>query len=204
MSNPTLTVFAWCLSVGLIPVVLARAESDPAAPPQDSERKPATEHTSNLVKSEIKALLPSYSAGKAASAIKAPESASTNFSPEPPAEVIELPKLVVSASRIHPTLTPQDCFSTTGLQLLLRKRYPGATFRGQDPNHSHFLNYGTLMLQDDERLDHVAELTQISDALNAAGDVLGSSDLKKEIEHSFLRSFDWKTEEMDRSVNHWR
>ena len=62
-------------------------------------------------------------------------------------EVVELPKLIVTGDR-PPIFTEREVQTKTGMAELVRKRYPGASFKGQ-PDQCP--NYARLMYADDER-----------------------------------------------------
>jgi hypothetical protein len=117
---------------------------------------------------------------------------------------IALPPFVVEASRI-PRISARDLLTKAGMDSLLRERYPGASFRGQDPTgNSHIPNYAALMYKDDVRLSRMAEFARVLDSMAVGGDLAGAKELKAELQKVFLRKHDWRTEGMDKSVNHWR
>ena len=62
-------------------------------------------------------------------------------------EVVELPKLIVTGDR-PPIFSEREVQTKTGMAELVRKRYPGASFKGQ-PDQCP--NYARLMYADDER-----------------------------------------------------
>jgi hypothetical protein len=123
---------------------------------------------------------------------------------EEPPDLISLPPFVVEASRI-PNLPEPDLLTKAGMEALLRKRYPGASLPGQNPTMSGSApNYAALMYRDDLRLKHMADFGRALDSAVIAGDLAGAKELKAELQDIFMRSEDWRTEGMDKSVNHWR
>jgi hypothetical protein len=121
-----------------------------------------------------------------------------------PLDGIALPPFVVEGTRI-PKISAPELLTKAGMEALLRKNFPGASFRGQDPTmNGHVPNYAALMYRDDIRLMHMAEFQQALDSLVIGGDVAGAKKLKAELQKTFTRAHDWRTEGMDKSVNHWR
>jgi hypothetical protein len=118
-------------------------------------------------------------------------------------EVVRLPRMVVFAPRV-PVIDERDLWSKSGFSALLRARYPGASFRGQDPDHSPLPNYAALMYAEDRRQRRMNALSELARALRRTGDAAGSRELKRLIEDTFLRQEDWKTEGMDKTLNPWR
>lgn len=118
-------------------------------------------------------------------------------------DVVQLPKMVVRAPRL-PMFGERNLLSPDGFASLLRERYPGASLKGQDPEHSRIPNYAAMMYRDDNRLKQMNALDELADVLRRTGDLPGNKDLKAEIQRTFIRHEDWRTEGMDKSVNHWR
>lgn len=118
-------------------------------------------------------------------------------------EGIALPPFIVKESQLL-NLSERELLTKAGMEALLRERYPGASFRGQDPEHSHVPNYAALMYRDDLRLRRMAEFEQLLDSLAKAADPAETKQLKGELQKTFLRGHDWQIEGMDKSVNHWR
>ena len=50
----------------------------------------------------------------------------------------------------------------------------------------------------------MAEFARVLDSMAVGGDLAGAKELKAELQKVFLRKHDWRTEGMDKSVNHWR
>ena len=117
---------------------------------------------------------------------------------------IALPPFVVEGSRL-PKIPEGGFLTKEGLGEQLRKNYPGASLSGQEPTMNGATpNYAALMHQDDLRLKHMAEFQGALDSMVIAGDLAGAKELKAELQKIFLRKHDWRTEGMDKSVNHWR
>jgi hypothetical protein len=121
-----------------------------------------------------------------------------------PFDGIALPPFKVEGIRI-PKLSARALLSKTGMESLLRESYPGASYRGQEPTmNSRVPNYAALMHQDDLRLEQMADFQRVVDAMAKTGDPAGAKELEAVLQGAFLRSHDWRTEGMDKSVNHWR
>lgn len=86
---------------------------------------------------------------------------------------------------------------------MLRKEFPGASTKWQDPYHIQGLtpNYAALMYSEKKRKTDKESLTDFAERLGKAGDRAGEAELKKEIDDTFVRREDWETESMDRSAN---
>lgn len=122
---------------------------------------------------------------------------------EPP-DLIALPPFIVSGSRI-PNLPEPDLLTKAGIEALLRKHYPGASLPGQNPTmNGSVANYAALMYRDDLRLQQMAEFGRALESAVIGGDLAGAKELKAELQDIFMRREDWRTEGMDKSVNHWR
>ena len=121
-----------------------------------------------------------------------------------PADLISLPPFIVEGSRI-PNLPEPDLLTKAGMEALLRKHYPGASLRGQNPTMNGSLpNYAALMYRDDLRLQQMAEFGRALESAVVGGDLAGAKELKAELQDIFMRRNDWRTEGMDKSVNSWR
>jgi hypothetical protein len=116
--------------------------------------------------------------------------------------VIRMPKFVVYAPLL--VLTEPVVAGKSGLEQLLRHRYPGASVKGQDPYQSKLPNYAALMYRDDERLARIKEFEHLADALKAIGENSESSDLLKEMRRTAWRRPTWLEDAMDRSYNNNR
>jgi hypothetical protein len=116
--------------------------------------------------------------------------------------MVRLPKFLVYAPKL--VLTEPEVMSKSGMERLLRKRYPGASFKGQDPYRSVFPNYAALMYREDIRLTQIDEFRRLTDTLKAVGDLSGSKELRKEMQSVFVRHETWQEDAMDRSYNNDR
>jgi hypothetical protein len=116
--------------------------------------------------------------------------------------VIRMAEFVVTAPTLH--LTDRETLNKLGLEQLLRQRYPGASFKGQDPYRSALPNYAALMYRDDIRLSRMNDLKQFSATLRAMGMTSDAKKLDKEIQHTFIRRPSWRDEGMDKSYNNGR
>jgi hypothetical protein len=112
-------------------------------------------------------------------------------------EIILLPKMVVRESNI-PVFNEREIYAESGMNALLKRRFPGATFTGQPPQVD---NYAILMYEDEKRLDALNRYQRLADLLKASGDAAESKELRNELNRTFIRSHDLKTERMDRSAN---
>jgi len=123
---------------------------------------------------------------------------------EEPFDRIALPPFVVEGIRV-PKISPPELLTKAGMESLLRQRYPGASFRGQDPTmNGQVANYAALMYRDDLRLSRMAEMERLLAATSKTGDFTETKELESELQKTFMRGHDWRTEGMDKSVNHWR
>ena len=112
--------------------------------------------------------------------------------------VVQAPKLLV--------LRPEEVLSRTELSTLIRKKYPGASLKGQDPLHYEggLPNYGALLYSDDKRMLLLRDLSDFSRALHDSGDAVGSVKLRKLIQEASVRRPDALREAMDKSANNGR
>lgn len=126
-------------------------------------------------------------------------------SPEPVAEgIISLPEFEVRDSKLV-TPTDAEVLTKTGRTELLRKRYPGVSLKGQDPdNRQGTPNYAALMHQEEVRKARKQELTNFAETLRAVGDDSTSKALRKEIDRTFERRPSWREEGMDKAYNNGR
>lgn len=180
-------------AASLLTTVLASAQT-PAVTPQDKTNPGSTEqkHLSAHIATALREKLPTFTAVPA----KTPESSP---SPETAPDTVVLEKRVILGTKSL-SFTPLELANPAGLAALLRKRYPGASV----PADSRLPNYAALMLADDERLTHIAELESVVENLRLAGDTKASKELKKEISRAFIRGHDWRNESLDRSANNNR
>ena len=112
-------------------------------------------------------------------------------------EIILLPKMVVREPNA-PVFNEREIYTQRGMDELLKKRFPGATFTGQPPQID---NYAVLMYEDEKRLDGLNRYQGFADLIKASGDAAGGKELRNELNRTFIRSHDWKAERMDRSAN---
>lgn len=144
---------------------------------------------SGKLSSELRAGLPSYHALERPPVI-APSAAASD------SRVLVLPKLEVSGARVLPD--SRALTSKQGMEMFLRKRYRGASFKGQDPYHSHMANYAALQYQDDERVRQRKSFEVISESATP------DDPLREIMDDAFLRRASWLEDAMDRSYNHDR
>ena len=117
---------------------------------------------------------------------------------------IAMPPFLVQGYRI-PQLSEYDFLNKDGMETYLLKLYPGASNRGQEPTQNGRVpNYAVLMYEDDLRLRRMADFEQVVGAMAKTGDSIEAKKLKAMLEGIFLRKHDFRTEGMDKSVNHWR
>jgi hypothetical protein len=112
-------------------------------------------------------------------------------------DIILLPKLVVRPAD-SPALSEREIYTQSGLDELLLKRFPGASFKNQPKELD---NYARLMYADEVRLARLNHLKEVVNVLRATGDVAGSKELRAEIYQTFLRRPSWREEAMDRAAN---
>jgi hypothetical protein len=180
------------LLVALLGTTLPVAAQTPANPPEDQPGQAPTDkkQLSSHITAALREKLPAYSPTEK----KEPEPVQ-----ETAGETVILEKRVVRGDKTH-TFSEHELANKKGLAALLLKRYPGASV----PIGSNLPNYAALMLAEDERLEHIAQLESVADNLRATGDIKASKELKNEISRTYIRGHDWKTESMDRSANHNR
>jgi len=111
--------------------------------------------------------------------------------------IILLPKVIVRPPE-SPIFDERELFSQKGLDELLRKRFPGASFKGQPV---WLYNYGHLMYADEKRSESLNRAQSFAKALRDVGDVEGSKELREEIYRTFIRRPSWRDEIMDRTLN---
>ncbi len=113
-----------------------------------------------------------------------------------------MPKVKVFGERT-PAFTQRQIYTRSEFSALLRKEFPGASTKWQDPYRidGHVFNYAALMYAEKKRKRDQASLMDFADRLGKAGDHAGEKELKNEIEDTFVRRSDWTTESMDRSAN---
>jgi hypothetical protein len=112
-------------------------------------------------------------------------------------DIILLPKLVVRPPE-SPALGEREIYTDKGLDELLLKRFPGASFKNQPKELD---NYARLMYAEEVRLARLNHFKEVASVLRATGDVAGSKELRAEIYQTFIRRPTWREEAMDRNVN---
>jgi len=116
-----------------------------------------------------------------------------------------MPKFFVYAEKV-PAFSERDLYSKAGFAVLLRKKYPGASVRGQDPDRieNNVPNYAALMYAEDKRLNQMKHFKDFADTLLRVGDAAGSKELNAEIRRTFFRHPDTLIDAMDKSANNGR
>jgi hypothetical protein len=170
---------------------------DQAAPvaPKGADRSSAEHPVSSPISAAISAGLPKYH--------PSPVDEKPTASPD---GVVQMPKFFVYAEKV-PAFSERDLYSKEGFAALLRKKYPGASVRGQDPDRiedNGVPNYAALMYAEDKRLGEMKHFKDFADTLRRVGDAAGSKELNAEIRRTFLRQHDWLIEAMDISANNGR
>jgi len=119
--------------------------------------------------------------------------------------MVQLPKFFVYTDRV-PAFSERDLYSRAGFAELLRRKYPGASVRGQDPDRidGNVPNYAALMYAEDKRLSQLKHFKDFADTLLRVGDVAGSKELNVEIRRTFSRHPDTLIDAMDKSANNGR
>ncbi len=123
-----------------------------------------------------------------------------------PEGVVQMPKFFVYTDKV-PAFPERDLYSKAGFAALLRKKYPGASVRGQDPDRIEgnvAPNYAALMYMEDKRLSQMKYFKDFASALRRVGDVSGSKELNAEIRRTFSRHPDTLIDAMDKSANNGR
>ena len=172
------------------PVLLPRPPVQPAGAPSTTRLPRPTGTTSPTISAVIRAGLPHFDPPK--------RTATT------PDDVYMLPELEVSGDRIR-FPSEADALTKAGREQLLRKLYPGASYKGQDPdNDAGPPNYAAQMARDDKRKADMKDLNDLADTMRALGRKSESKELTREIEDTFIRRPTPKEDAMDKSYNHWR
>lgn len=119
--------------------------------------------------------------------------------------VTMLAKVVVTGSKPNiPKFSDWELLAKSGQSSYLKKHYPGATPSGDDPLTEKVPNYAALMLRDDTRQETIRKLEEVSELYRLSRDSEGDDRLNKEVQRSFIRRSDWRTEGMDKSYNNGR
>ena len=113
-----------------------------------------------------------------------------------------MPKVKVFGERT-PAFTQRQIYTRSEFSALLRKEFPGASTKWQNPYRidGHVFNYAALMYAEKKRKRDQESLMDFADRLGKTGDRAGEKELKNEIDDTFVRRGDWRTESMDRSAN---
>jgi hypothetical protein len=118
---------------------------------------------------------------------------------------VMLPKVIVQAPK-PAILSGEDLLSKTELSALIRKKYPGASLRRQDPVHydGGLPNYGALLYAEDKRAKQLQDLESLADLLVRTGDLAGGKTLRARVQEAAIRKPDALREAMDKSANNDR
>jgi hypothetical protein len=121
----------------------------------------------------------------------------------PPTDATRLPPVLVMAPKLK-LLEGVKIMSRDEFAAQLRKLYPGASIRGQDPYSiaNGLPNYARLQYEDDRRVAQKASLEDLANLLEHTGDHAGGQRLKKEIQDAFGGTYkDASIDAMDKSAN---
>jgi hypothetical protein len=171
------------------------AGDQPATPISAGAERPSGEHpVSSSISAAITAGLPKYNPR----AVDEKPSVSSDG-------VVQLPKFFVYTDKV-PAFSERALYSKAGFAELLRKKYPGASVRGQDPDRidGNVPNYAALMYAEDKRLSQLKHFKDFAETLLRVGDVAGSKELNAEIRRTFSRHPDTLIDAMDISANNGR
>ena len=177
------------------PLHSTAADQSAPATPASIERSSAEHPISAPISAAISARLPKY---KKSEADRKP--------PVSSGDAVSLPKFFVYAEKV-PAFSERDLYSKEGFAALLRKKYPGASVRGQDPDRIEGRagpNYAALMYMEDKRLSQMKHFKDFADTLLRVGDVAGSKELNAEIRRTFFRHPDTYIDAMDKAANNGR
>lgn len=167
-----------------LPVVTFAFAAGPATAQDDGADARASD-----IKAAIRAGLPKYQPATKRSLAAAP----------PADGVVRLPEMIVR-ERKPIDLTERTLLTPAARSALLRRRFPGASLPGQDPDHSVLPNYAALMDHEERRLHARRDFSEMSDLIQATGDVEKSQALRRAIRDAFQRGRDPLTEAMERSM----
>ena len=164
---------------------LGQARAEPTADPS-AEEAAARNQISARIAAAVRATLPAY----VAPAAKTP----APVTPEPGTEAtapVVLEKFTIFGTKVR-NFSELELLTPKGRAAYLRKRYPGAGA------------VAGLMLEEDIRLENMARMQRVVENQQKAGDLAGSNDLQKEINRTFMRRTDWRSEDLDRMFNRGR
>jgi hypothetical protein len=120
-----------------------------------------------------------------------------------PTDATKLPPVLVMAPKLK-LLEGVKIMSRDEFAAQLRKLYPGASIRGQDPYSiaNGLPNYARLQYEDDRRVAQKASLEDLANLLEHTGDHTGGQRLKKEIQDALGGTYkDPLIDAMDKSAN---
>jgi hypothetical protein len=181
--------------IALFPLPAPAGDQTAPGTPASPERSSSEHPTSSPISAAITAGLPKYNPG----VVNEKPSVSSDG-------VVQLPKFFVYTGKV-PAFSERALYSKAGFAELLRKKYPGASVRGQDPDKiegSAGPNYAALMYMEDKRLSQMKHFKDFADTLLRVGDVSGSKELNAEIRRTFARHPDTLIDAMDKSANNGR
>jgi hypothetical protein len=185
---PLTVLIAW------FPLHATAGDQTAPATPASADRSSVKPPVSSPISAAIIAGLPKYKKSEADS--KPPASSDDG---------LQMPKFFVYAEKV-PAFSERDLYSKAGFAVLLRKKYPGASVRGQDPDRieNNVPNYAALMYAEDKRLNQMKHFKDFADTLLRVGDAAGSKELNAEIRRTFFRHPDTLIDAMDKSANNGR
>jgi hypothetical protein len=185
---PLTVLIAW------FPLHATAADQAPPATPANAGQSAVERPVSSPISAAISAGLPKYQHREA-----------IDKSPANPDDGLQMPKFFVYAEKV-PAFSERDLYSKEGFAALLRKKYPGASVRGQDPDRieGNVPNYGALMYSEDKRLSAMKHFKDFADTLLHVGDVAGNKELNAEIRKTFMRHPDTYIDAMDKAANNGR
>jgi hypothetical protein len=181
--------------IALFPLHATAADQSAPPTPANADRSSVKHPVSSPISTAISSGLPKYK-----------QSEANDKSPASPDDAVSLPKFFVYAEKV-PAFSERDFYSKEGFAALLRKKYPGASVRGQDPDRiedSAGPNYAALMYLEDKRLSEMKHFKDFADTLLRVGDAAGSKELNAEIRKTFMRHPDTLIDAMDKSANNGR
>jgi hypothetical protein len=180
--------------IALFPLHAPAHDQTAPVAPANAGQTSAAHSVSSPTSAAISAGLPKYKPG--------PVDEKPAVSPD---GVVQMSQFFVYTEKV-PVFSERDLYSKEEFAALLRKKYPGASVRGQDPDRieGNVPNYGALMYSEDKRLSQMKHFRDFADTLLRVGDVAGSKELNAEIRKTFLRHPDLLIDAMDRSANNGR
>lgn len=179
-------------SVLLFISITASVELVAASP---SEAVSHTAHSTMLstrIATAIRASLPNYD----------PPPKTESIAPDPTdtASIIFMDPMVITDKRL--SATPWDMLSAAGKADYLKKRYRGATMRG-DPLTQSTFNFALMMQHEEVRLQSLKKLDELVEITRLKDDPMENKKLQKEMTRARMRPNDSLTEAMDKSFNRY-